>query len=851
MQTGRTNLYNSFRLVLLEDAMHQTGARCLDGSPAGYYYSPGRGPGKKQWLIFLQGGAWCDSVADCSKRAKSKAGSTKYWTANSMDEGFWKYGDAIWNDQEFRMFHRVVVIYCDGASFSGNVEAPINTGTQLLYSRGARILTAVSKSLLHERGMASAESVLLTGCSAGGLASILHAEKLQRLLPSSVSKFRVATFSGMFAEHSNVNGDPIFLDNMMRVFKLHNMSASLPKACIDDQPDGLGWRCLFAIPALKHVTVPVFLVQSMYDSWQTSCVLTASNSSCAGVDGWRLCGSDLEMCSRQQMAVINRFRDEQINTLVDSGFFSRAGNGAFLHSCHSHCAGVGMAAATWSTLSQDGVVMQQAVHRWWATPVVEPSNKHTYWPCRKYSRKPYSCNPSCMERAANSRIGVTHSQGCYHLTNKPFLLEGAETLSKKLGTRVIKLALFDPAYNYPWNSQWDVPFNSIVDIARHRYFDQVFRMDFDTYVLVAYSVQPLDEAHEPADWWRGSYSVERAARESQQFYEVALYLSQTFGNKTFILANGHGDWAMRGGVDWEMKKLPTRAAISNMIGWLGARQAGVERARKEAATKGYTGVVWHAVELDLVKNTWLSQEENVAKFGTVVNRVLPHVRLDMISYAATDTQQEPELFRKALQHIKAQHNRSNGSPNPAIFVGEYGLAQNDASAAAVEKTMEDVLFLSNEFKLPYVLFNSLYDHKLHSKSQAGRCSDETVSNASLLKGHWLVRPDGSEAWPYGFLHSLVAAPSNDEVALRWAEIVPGGSSAWFGIGLAVAAIAMCVGCTIICRVVYMANSGQFETRKGILQGLDEEEDDDDDGGGVPMQPLGVDAAEHVSLAAQN
>ena len=138
-------------------------------------------------------------------------------------------------------------------------------------------------------------------------------------------------------------------------------------------------------------------------------------------------------------------------------------------------------------------------------------------------------------------------------------------------------------------------------------------MDFDTYVLVAYSVQPLDEAHEPADWWRGSYSDERAARESQQFYEVALYLSQTFGNKTFILANGHGDWAMRGGVDWEMKKLPTRAAISNMIGWLGARQAGVERARKEAATKGYTGVVWHAVELDLVKNTWLSQEENVSK----------------------------------------------------------------------------------------------------------------------------------------------------------------------------------------------------------------------------------------------
>lgn len=37
------------------------GGVCLDGSPAGYYYRPGQGPGANKFLLYYEGGGWCTS----------------------------------------------------------------------------------------------------------------------------------------------------------------------------------------------------------------------------------------------------------------------------------------------------------------------------------------------------------------------------------------------------------------------------------------------------------------------------------------------------------------------------------------------------------------------------------------------------------------------------------------------------------------------------------------------------------------------------------------------------------------------------------------------------------------------
>ncbi len=52
------------------------GAVCLDGSPPALYFKPGMGDGASQWLLYLQGGAWCWNLPDCEVRLSMHLGST-------------------------------------------------------------------------------------------------------------------------------------------------------------------------------------------------------------------------------------------------------------------------------------------------------------------------------------------------------------------------------------------------------------------------------------------------------------------------------------------------------------------------------------------------------------------------------------------------------------------------------------------------------------------------------------------------------------------------------------------------------------------------------------------------------
>ena len=64
------------RLTLFGSAaVQQFGARCLDGSPSGYYFRPGVESDK--FVIFLQGGGLCVTPVDCLHRAKGPLGSSK------------------------------------------------------------------------------------------------------------------------------------------------------------------------------------------------------------------------------------------------------------------------------------------------------------------------------------------------------------------------------------------------------------------------------------------------------------------------------------------------------------------------------------------------------------------------------------------------------------------------------------------------------------------------------------------------------------------------------------------------------------------------------------------------------
>jgi hypothetical protein len=52
-------------------------ARCLDGSLPAYSFRPGRGAGAKKLLIYLQGGGWCTSSAQCYNRSVGRGGQDR------------------------------------------------------------------------------------------------------------------------------------------------------------------------------------------------------------------------------------------------------------------------------------------------------------------------------------------------------------------------------------------------------------------------------------------------------------------------------------------------------------------------------------------------------------------------------------------------------------------------------------------------------------------------------------------------------------------------------------------------------------------------------------------------------
>ena len=92
------------------------GAVCLDGSPPGYYFRPGKDLNK--WILHLQGGGWCDhGTEDCYNRSFTKLGSSANWTSSQDFHGALSSNVDI---TPFYNWNMVFLNYCDGASFAGD-----------------------------------------------------------------------------------------------------------------------------------------------------------------------------------------------------------------------------------------------------------------------------------------------------------------------------------------------------------------------------------------------------------------------------------------------------------------------------------------------------------------------------------------------------------------------------------------------------------------------------------------------------------------------------------------------------------------------------------------------------------
>ncbi|KHN14241.1 pectin acetylesterase 6-like isoform X1 [Glycine soja] len=308
-------------LTLIHEA-DSKGAVCLDGTVPGYHLDRGFGSGADSWLIHLEGGGWCNTIRNCVYRKNTRRGSSKYMENQIPFTGI--LSNKPEENPDFFNWNRVKLRYCDGASFSGDSE---DESAQLQF-RGQKIWLAAMEELM-SKGMQKADQALLSGCSAGGLASIIHCDEFGSLFGKS-SKVKCLSDGGFFLDAMDVSGGRTLRTLFGGVVQLQDVQKNLPKSCLD-QLDPTS--CFFPQNMIEHVETPLFLLNAAYDVWQVQASLAPPSADRLG--SWNECKSNHANCSSSQMQFLQDFRNQMLGDIKD--FSSSSQTGLFINSCFAHC----------------------------------------------------------------------------------------------------------------------------------------------------------------------------------------------------------------------------------------------------------------------------------------------------------------------------------------------------------------------------------------------------------------------------------------------------------------------------------------------------------------------------------
>lgn len=226
------------------------------------------------------------------------------------------------------------------------MAAPVPVSNSTIFYRGHRILRAVIDNLT-ATVLAGASDVVVSGCSAGGLSTFLHADDWRASLPRA--RVTALPDSGFFLDFNmTANGG---YGALMRDI-VREMNATLPPACVAANP-GDPAACIFAEVVSRTLATPTFALQSKYDSWQLVGDAGLPVNDTTGVNAWG-------------RALSERLR---------AGLLALPQHGAALDSCLHHCGG-------FDSFVFDGGFTQATAHAaWYAGGARALYNQTAAYPC--------------------------------------------------------------------------------------------------------------------------------------------------------------------------------------------------------------------------------------------------------------------------------------------------------------------------------------------------------------------------------------------------------------------------------------------------------------------------------------
>jgi arylsulfatase A len=341
--------------------------------------------------------------------------------------------------------------------------------------------------------------------------------------------------------------------------------------------------------------------------------------------------------------------------------------------------------------------------------------------------------------APNAVIGTQTIGGRYRFTPEPLLVETAEAI-RAMGSDTIKFHLWPGYGGAQGNVEEPRPgIQSLVELARdepaHR---RVLDMPFSRILLWAHTFHKQGSP----DIWRQGLSDAAAEAERHEIYDLACHLLRTYSGsgKTFYIGHWEGDGWLRGTVDAANDARVDEVACQGMADWLTVRQRAVDDAKRDTPHEGVA--LWHYTEVNHVK---LAMQGRPA----LVNRVLPRVPVDLVSYSCYDTQQDPALLKAALSFIETQLPPKPGIAGRRVFIGEYGFPADRFPPPEQDRLSRQVIKAGLEWGAPLILYWELYNNELTADGRQ--------------RGFWMIDDKGQKQ-PIYRTHEAFYARARNAVA---------------------------------------------------------------------------------------
>jgi len=314
------------RVLLSSQVSSEYNARCLDGTVYGYFYQQSTSQStQNNWVFYFQGGGVCYAQSDCDTRAASDLGSSSYFSATYDDTTNFLSTSAQFNPDYYNWNH-VFVPYCTGDAHLGQ-HTTATVATWNLYFSGHLNVIAMLDSLRNTTALNNVTQMLVTGSSAGGIATNHYADFFTDAFPKAkvVASPQAGWFFPSVITYSNFTGHPAGPSDAALLLMY---DAFFDESCVAAN-SGVGSDptfCFSMTNVYSYITTPLMIAQNRFDEYQVF--------ESEGLP------SPLNVSSASAIGYLQYFGKQQIAAMQQMKLFAK--DGLFLMSCLNHTENLGL-----------------------------------------------------------------------------------------------------------------------------------------------------------------------------------------------------------------------------------------------------------------------------------------------------------------------------------------------------------------------------------------------------------------------------------------------------------------------------------------------------------------------------